>query len=107
MSQIWLTYDELASLLTCNQKVARDIALKRGLSRRRCRDGQTRAKLDAILSEQFLEDVGRRWMESQVATYPSALRVMHGAMAFEREATARGDVFGPGELKARIPRAGL
>ncbi len=81
MPQIWLTYEELAIVMNCDAVAARSTAAAIGLDRRRSRDGQTRAKLNASLTEAFLEGVLRRRVELEMAQSASELRAMHMRMA--------------------------
>ena len=57
MPQIWLTYDELASLFECEPGNARAMVIGMRLDRRRSRDGNTRVKLNKTLTELFFERV--------------------------------------------------
>jgi hypothetical protein len=57
--QIWLTYDELAALMDCDATAARTVAAAVPLDRRRSRDGRTRAKLNGVLTEIFLNRMSR------------------------------------------------
>jgi hypothetical protein len=57
--QIWLTYDELAALMDCNAAAARMVAAAVPLTRRRSRDGHTRAKLNGALTEIYLDRMSR------------------------------------------------
>jgi hypothetical protein len=54
MPQIWMTYDEIASMTGCSHHETRDQVVRRGLARRTSRDGQTRVKLDGLLTGLFL-----------------------------------------------------
>ncbi|SFP80665.1 hypothetical protein SAMN05216330_110183 [Bradyrhizobium sp. Ghvi] len=45
MPQIWMTYDELATLCECTGSEARLRAIHLSLDRRKSRDGATRVKL--------------------------------------------------------------
>ena len=53
MPQIWMTYDELATLSGCSAAEARVLALHLSLDRRKSRDGNTRVKLDLALTARF------------------------------------------------------
>jgi hypothetical protein len=81
MPQIWLTYDELAALMECDQAEARGASIAIGLDRRRCRDGHTRAKLTPALTEAFLDAVLRRCLDQEIATCANDLRAMSQQMA--------------------------
>jgi hypothetical protein len=85
MPQIWLTYDELADVMDCDPADARDNAIAIGLDRRKCHDGQTRAKLNALLTEAFLDGLLRRWLEREVQTCASDLHAIREHFA-ERSA---------------------
>jgi hypothetical protein len=87
--QFWLTYDELAVLMDCDAATARSTAAAIPLDRRRSRDGLTRAKLNAALSEIFLEQLMRRLLDREVAACADDLRAMHETMAAQPAATAR------------------
>lgn len=45
MPQIWMTYNELGSLLDCEPAQARELAIAQNLDRKRSRDGNARVKL--------------------------------------------------------------
>lgn len=81
MPQIWLTYDELGALLGCDGAAAREAAAGRPLDRRRCRDGRTRAKLDLLLTEQWLDMLVLHWAGRQVAACVDDLDRMRCLMA--------------------------
>jgi hypothetical protein len=53
--QIWMTYEELASMLDCSAEEARALAHLERLDRKISRDGQKRAKLNAVLSTIFIQ----------------------------------------------------
>lgn len=55
MPQIWLTYDELGELMDCDAVAARTIAVALPLDRRRSHDGRSRAKLNAALTDIFID----------------------------------------------------
>ena len=57
MPQIWMTYEELASLLNCRLDEVREEALKLQLDRKRSRDGHTRVKLGPLWMALFIEAV--------------------------------------------------
>lgn len=81
MPQIWLTYDELAALIGCDASAARASAAAMPLDRRRSHDGLTRAKLNARLTEVFLERAVRRWINREVATCAGDLQMLRELMA--------------------------
>src|SRR5215471_12193550 len=53
MPQIWMTYDELATLCGCSATEARLLARYLSLHRRKSSDGFTRIKLDLALTARF------------------------------------------------------
>ncbi|UPK25729.1 MULTISPECIES: hypothetical protein [unclassified Bradyrhizobium] len=57
MPQIWMTYDELATLSGCTPAEARLRALHLSLDRRKSRDGATRVKLDLALTAKFFASI--------------------------------------------------
>jgi hypothetical protein len=57
MPQIWMTYDELATLLGCETDEARIQVVERSLDRKKSRDGLTRAKLDVHWMAKFFAAV--------------------------------------------------
>jgi hypothetical protein len=79
--QIWLTYDELATLIGCDATVAHATAAAIPLDRRRSHDGHTRAKLNAQLTEIFLDRLARLWLDREIATCAGDLHAMRGRMA--------------------------
>jgi hypothetical protein len=79
--QIWLTYDELAALMDCDPAGARGAALAIQLDRRKSRDGQTRAKLTASLTEAFLDRELRQRLEREIVACAGDLRAMRERMA--------------------------
>lgn len=81
MPQIWLTYGELATLMGCDLADARRAALAIQLDRRKCRDGQTRAKLTPTLADALLDSLLRQRLEQEIAACAGDLRVMRERMA--------------------------
>ncbi|QPF94565.1 hypothetical protein [Bradyrhizobium commune] len=81
MPQIWLTYNELAALIDCDAAEACGTAAAIPLDRRKSRDGLTRVKLDAALTELFLDAALRQRAEQEIAACASNLRAMHERMA--------------------------
>jgi hypothetical protein len=79
--QIWMTYDELGGLMNCDALAAREKASAMLLDRRRSHDGYTRIKLDAKLTEIFVDRVVRHWNDGQIATCAADLFAMRGRMA--------------------------
>jgi hypothetical protein len=86
--QFWLTYVELAELMNCDAAAARAAAAAIPLDRRRSRDGLTRAKLNAALSEIFLEQLVRRLLDREVAECADDLRRLRETMAAQSESAA-------------------
>ncbi|MES2194870.1 MAG: hypothetical protein V4517_10660 [Pseudomonadota bacterium] len=80
MPQIWLTYEELATLMNCDPARARAAALAIRLDRRKSRDGQTRAKLTPFLAEAFLLGILRERLEQETMARAGDLRAMHERM---------------------------
>lgn len=79
--QIWLTYDELATLMGSNLADARRAALAIRLDRRKSRDGQTRAKLTPSLADALLDGMLRQRLEQEIAACAGDLRAMRERMA--------------------------
>ncbi|MBR0851344.1 hypothetical protein JQ543_26605 [Bradyrhizobium diazoefficiens] len=85
MPQIWMTYDELATLCGCSPMEARDEVRYLSLPRRKCSDGATRVKLNAALSMKYFATIRETDFDLDGAI--AALREMHRQMA---EPLARG-----------------
>lgn len=81
MPQIWVTYDELAELLDCDRDTARAAATAIRLDRRRSRDGHTRAKLSATLTEALLDALTRQRLEREIGAAIGNLRSIGRRMA--------------------------
>ena len=81
MPQIWLTYDELAALMDCDRAAARGAAVAIPLDRRKSRDGNTRAKMTASLTEAFLDALLWQRLERQLEACTGDLREVHERMA--------------------------
>ena len=79
MPQIWMTYDELATLCGCSPVEARDQARYLSLPRRKCSDGTTRAKLNATLAMKYFATIREQDFDLDGAI--AALREMHRQMA--------------------------
>jgi hypothetical protein len=79
MPQIWMTYDEIATLNGCSAAEARMQAIHLSLDRRKSRDGNTRVKLNLVLMARFLETV--REAEFDLDEAITALRDAHRQMA--------------------------
>ncbi|MBR1177935.1 hypothetical protein JQ617_28510 [Bradyrhizobium sp. KB893862 SZCCT0404] len=92
MPQIWMTYDELATLNGCTAAEARQQALQLSLDRRKSRDGNTRVKLTPALMDRFFETI--RGTDSALDDAVAALRETHrqmsGILAAEQESLRRG-----------------
>lgn len=80
MPQIWLSYDELATLINCRPDAARAAALVLGLDRRRSRDGSTRVKLTQTLADSFIESVIQQRLDQQVRASAADLHAMRERM---------------------------
>jgi hypothetical protein len=89
MPQIWLTYDELATLMGCETAEARSAAAAVHLDRRRSRDGQTRAKLSPSLTEAFLNSLLQRRIDLEIAAGADNLRAIRAQMAISTNANPR------------------
>jgi hypothetical protein len=79
--QIWMTYDEFGTLMDCDATAARAKAAAMPLDRRRCHDGHTRVKLNASLTELFLDRAARNWLDREVATCAADLFALRDRMA--------------------------
>ena len=79
MPQIWMTYDELATLSGCTPAEARMRAIHLSLDRRRSRDGATRVKLDLALTAKFFASV--READFDLDSTIEALQATHRQMA--------------------------
>ncbi|MFK4496645.1 hypothetical protein ABIF86_000936 [Bradyrhizobium japonicum] len=79
MPQIWMTYDELATLSGCSAAEARMQAMHLSLDRRKSRDGNTRVKLNLALMARFFETV--REAEFDLDDAITALRDTHRQMS--------------------------
>jgi hypothetical protein len=79
MPQIWMTYDELATLSNCAPADARMRAIHLSLDRRKSRDGATRVKLDLALTAKFLASI--READFDLDSAIEALQATHRQMA--------------------------
>lgn len=79
MPQIWMTYDELATLSGCSAAEARKQALHLSLDRRKSRDGSTRVKLNLALMARFFAII--RESDFDLDGTIEALRDAHRQMA--------------------------
>ncbi len=89
MPQIWMTYNELAALMNCDAATARAIASEMPLDRRKSHDGHTRAKLNAKLTEIFLDRLARQWIDREISTCVGELHAVHDRMTLRPAATLR------------------
>lgn len=87
MPQIWLTYDELGALIGCDAIAARSTAAAMHLDRRKSHDGNTRAKLNANLTEIFLDRLVRQWVDREVGMCAVELHAARQQMAARPFAT--------------------
>ncbi|MDA9400848.1 hypothetical protein [Bradyrhizobium sp. CCBAU 45389] len=92
MPQIWMTYDELATLNGCSAAEARLQALHLSLDRRKSRDGNTRVKLSPALMGRFFETIREAdvALDDAIAALREAHRQMSGVLATEQESLRRG-----------------
>jgi hypothetical protein len=92
MPQIWMTYDELATLSGCNAAEARVQALHLSLDRRKSRDGNTRVKLNPALMARFFETIRETEfdLDRAIAALRETHRHMSGALAVDQAGLNRG-----------------
>ena len=92
MPQIWMTYDELATLNGCNAAEARLQALHLSLDRRKSRDGNTRVKLNPALTSRFFETIREAEfdLDDAIAALRETHRQMSGVLATEQADLRRG-----------------
>ena len=92
MPQIWMTYDELATLSGCSAAEARMQALHLSLDRRKSRDGNTRVKLNLALMARFFETVREAEfdLDDAITALRDAHRQMSGVLATEQPGLGRG-----------------
>lgn len=79
MPQIWMTYDELATLCGCDAGEARLPASHLSLDKRKSRDGSTRVKLNLALTARFFAAI--RVSEFDLDLSIAGLRDTHRQMA--------------------------
>jgi hypothetical protein len=79
MPQIWMTYDELATLSGCSAAEARLRAIHLSLDRRKSRNGATRVKLDLALTAKFFASI--READFDLDSAIEALQATHRQMA--------------------------
>lgn len=94
MPQIWMTYDELATLSGCSATEARVQALHLSLDRRKSRDGNTRVKLDFALTARFFETIreGELGLDDAITALRETHRQMSGGLTSEQDGFRRGVV---------------
>ncbi len=85
MPQIWMTYDEIASLIGCNVEQARPLILARHLDRKKSRDGRTRVKLDVLWTALLIEKI--RQADFDLSRAIAGLRNVHRELTDERRVT--------------------
>jgi hypothetical protein len=92
MPQIWMTYDELATLSGCSAAEARVQALHLSLDRRKSRDGNTRVKLDFALMARFFETIreGEFGLDDAIAALRETHREMSGGFSSDQNSFRRG-----------------
>lgn len=83
MPQIWMTYDELASLLECSSEHASDRAHKERLDRKKSHDGNTRVKLNLALIGLFVARI--RAMDQPLEQAIADMRHVHALMRGQPE----------------------
>ncbi|QQO35923.1 hypothetical protein JJC00_10280 [Bradyrhizobium diazoefficiens] len=92
MPQIWMTYEELATLSGCTAAEARVQALHLSLDRRKSRDGNTRVKLDVALMARFFETIreGEFGLDDAIMALREAHRQMSGGLSSDQDSFRRG-----------------
>ncbi|MBR0842752.1 hypothetical protein JQ607_21330 [Bradyrhizobium liaoningense] len=92
MPQIWMTYDELATLCGCSAAEARMQAQHLSLDRRKSRDGNTRVKLNLALMARFFETIREAEfdLDDAIKALRSAHQQMSGVLAADRSSVRRG-----------------
>lgn len=92
MPQIWMTYDELATLSGCSAAEARVQAMHLSLDRRKSRDGNTRVKLNLALMARFFETIRETELDldEAITALRDAHRQMSGAMLVDHQNLRRG-----------------
>lgn len=92
MPQIWMTYEELATLSGCTAAEARVQALHLSLDRRKSRDGNTRIKLDVALMARFFETIreGEFGLDDAITALREAHRQMSGGLSSDQDSFRRG-----------------
>lgn len=92
MPQIWMTYEELATLNGCTAAEARVQALHLSLDRRKSRDGNTRVKLDLALIARFFETIreGEFGLDDAITALRETHRQMSGGLSSDQDSFRRG-----------------
>jgi len=92
MPQIWMTYDELATLNGCSAAEARLQAQQLSLDRRKSRDGNTRVKLNLALMARFFETVREAEfdLDDAITALRDAHRQMSGVLSTSQPSLRRG-----------------
>ena len=92
MPQIWMTYDELATLSGCSAAEARMQAMHLSLDRRKSRDGNTRVKLNLALMARFFETVrdAEFDLDDAITALRDAHRQMSGVLSTSQPSLRRG-----------------
>lgn len=83
MPQIWMTYDELGELAGCSGSDARNLAIAMSLDRKKSRDGLSRAKLNADLSQRYFTRIRSDSIDTEsieIDTAVNLLRSLHAQM---------------------------
>ncbi|WP_375790911.1 hypothetical protein ACE102_35105 [Bradyrhizobium sp. vgs-9] len=86
MPQIWMTYDELATLNGCSADEARMQAMHLSLDRRKSRDGNTRVKLNLALTVREAEFD----LDDAITALRDAHRQMSGVLSANQPSLRRG-----------------
>jgi hypothetical protein len=79
MPQIWMTYEELASMLDCTVAEARVQAHLERLDLKISHDGKTRAKLDPVMTAIFIERL--KTIDYDIDRVVNNLRLVHGLLS--------------------------
>lgn len=92
MPQIWMTYDELATLSGGSAAEARLQALHLSLDRRKSRDGNTRVKLNLALMARFFETIREAEvdLDEAIAALRQTHRQMSGVLTTGQASSTRG-----------------
>lgn len=92
MPQIWMTYDELATLSGCSAAEARMQAMHLSLDRRKSRDGSTRVKLNLALMVRYFEIIREAEydLDDGIAALRDAHRQMSGVLSIAQPGLRRG-----------------